>query len=108
MREGWIKLAENYDLKIKISGIPALSTYTFESNDTLKYKTLIAQEMLDKGFLASTNFYASTAHNNDYLKSYFEALDDIYFKISKCEKGDLNIDNLLKGPVCHSSFKRLN
>ena len=28
--------------------------------------------------------------------------------IAACEKGDMKIENLLKGPICHSGFKRLN
>ena len=108
MREGWEKLANNHKLNILISGIPALSTYSFVSENALKYKTYITQEMLKKGYLASTNFYASTAHNSENLNLYFKALDDIYYKISECEKGRFRIEDLLDGPVCHSGFKRLN
>lgn len=108
MRAGWQKLANAHQLSITISGIPALSTYAFNSPDKLAYKTLITQEMLDKGFLASTNFYASTAHNDVNLELYFTALDEVYHKIANCEKGIEKIDNLLKGPICHSGFKRLN
>ena len=108
MREGWQTLADTHGLSITISGIPALSTYGFNSSDAMAYKTLIAQEMLDKGFLASTNFYASTAHNDDNLELYFTALDEVYHQIANCENGNLKIENLLKGPICHGGFKRLN
>ena len=108
MRQGWQKLAEDHNLEIDISGIPSLSTYSFKSNKSLEYKTLITQEMLKKGYLASTNFYASIAHNIDNLNLYFEALNDVYILIAECEKGNLKIENLLKGPICHSGFKRLN
>ena len=108
MRKGWQQLADEYNLKITISGIPSLSTYSFNSDKALEYKTFIAQEMLAKGYLASTNFYASTAHNEENLKVYFEALNDVYSIISDCEKGIKNIDELLNGPVCHGGFKRLN
>ena len=108
MREGWQKLADDYNLEIDISGIPSLSTYSFNSNKSLEYKTLIAQEMLKKGYLASTNFYASTAHNENNLNLYFEALNDVYSIISACEKGNIKIEDLLEAPVCHSGFKRLN
>lgn len=108
MRNGWQKLADNYNLEISISGIPSLSTYSFNSTDCLAYKTLIAQEMLKKGFLASTNFYASTAHNDENLDLYFNALESVYQQISKCEKQELHIENLLEGLICHSGFKRLN
>ena len=108
IRDGWNKLADSYNLKITISGLPAISTYTFMSKNNIKYKTLITQEMLKKGFLASTNFYACTEHKQNYVDSYFTALDEVYNLISKCEFNDLKIDDLLDGPVCHSGFKRLN
>ena len=108
MRKGWQKLADNYNLDISISGIPSLSTYSFSSPDALAYKTLIAQEMLKKGFLASTNFYASTAHNDENLDLYFNALETVYQQISSCEKGNSKIMDLLEGPICHGGFKRLN
>ena len=108
MRSGWKKLADDHNLNIVISGIPSLSTYVFEGNKGLEYKTFISQEMLKKGYLASTNFYASTAHNENNLKSYLEALNDVYKVISDCEKGNIEIEDLLDGPVSHSGFKRLN
>ena len=74
------KLADVHKLKIEISGLPAISTYSFKSENNLKYKTFISQEMLKKGFLASTNFYACTEHSNEYIESYFTALDEVYEK----------------------------
>jgi glutamate-1-semialdehyde aminotransferase len=108
MRNGWEKLANLHNLEINISGIPALSTYGFKSPNALAYKTLIAQEMLKKGFLASTNFYASTAHNQSALEQYFNELDAVYGLISECEKGNKKIEDLLEGPICHGGFSRLN
>jgi glutamate-1-semialdehyde aminotransferase len=108
MREGLMKLAEESDLEITISGIPAITTYSFNSEENLKYKTLITQEMLKKGFLASTNFYASIEHNEEHFSQYFEALANIYEVINECEKGNKNISEILDGPVAHSGFNRLN
>ena len=108
MRAGWLKLAEENNLQIAISGIPALSTYVFKSKHAIAYKTFITQEMLKKGFLASTNFYASITHTEEYFDNYFNALNKIYHVIDKCEQGIININNLLEGPVCHVGFQRLN
>jgi glutamate-1-semialdehyde 2,1-aminomutase len=108
MQKGWNELAEIHDLDISISGIPALSTYSFQSENALKYKTLITQEMLKKGFLASTNFYACIKHSEENFNLYFEALNIVYKSIKNCETGHDDIDKLLEGPVCHSGFKRLN
>ena len=108
MQSKWKALANQHKLSITISGIPALSTYSFNSEYALAYKTIIAQEMLKKGFLASTNFYACTEHSDDKFESYFNALDEIYKVIAECESGNIKIESLLEGPICHSGFKRLN
>ncbi len=108
MQKGWLSLASSHKLKITVAGIPALSTYSFDYPNALAYKTLVAQEMLKKGFLASTNFYACTAHTDDNLNLYFDALNEVYSLIKACEEGIMNIDCLLEGPICHSGFRRLN
>jgi glutamate-1-semialdehyde 2,1-aminomutase len=108
MQAGWKKIAEENRLKITLSGIPALCSYTFDSNNALAYKTYITQEMLDKGFLASTNFYACTEHTDNHFEKYFNILDNVFVTLGKCENGLQDINKLLSGPICHSGFKRLN
>lgn len=108
IQDGWKKLSEAHELKISISGIPALSTYSFESEYALHYKTLVTQEMLKKGFLASTNFYACTEHSDKHIDDYMNELDKVFSMIRQCEDKSLNILEILNGPVCHSGFKRLN
>jgi glutamate-1-semialdehyde aminotransferase len=108
MQRGWKDLAKSHGLDITVSGIPAMTTYNFHSENSAIYKTFITQEMLKKGFLASTNFYACTEHKKEHLAHYFEALDGVYATIAKCESDVLNINSLLDGPICHSGFKRLN
>ena len=64
--------------------------------------------MLGYKFLAANIVYLSTAHNEKILKRYSEHLDEIFYTISECEKGNLDIANILKYPVSHSQFGRLN
>jgi glutamate-1-semialdehyde aminotransferase len=108
MREGWLKLADDNKLNISVAGIPSLSTYSFQSESALKYKTYVTQEMLKKGFLASTNYYAAITHEEEYFDLYYNGLNEVFADISKCERGVRNIDEMLEGPVCHSGFQRLN
>tara|TARA_R110002072_G_scaffold90476_2_gene202326 strand:+ start:21529 stop:22836 length:1308 start_codon:yes stop_codon:yes gene_type:complete len=108
VKEQWLNIAKNNNLRIDTFGIPALAGFSFISNDALKYKTLITQELLKKGYLASTVLYSCTAHTKPVINSYLEELDTVFQKIEKCERGTLNIDDLLEGPVCHGGFKRLN
>jgi len=107
VRRCWQELADEFHLKIAHWGIPALTGFSFESENALEYKTLISQEMLEKGFLASNSVYVSTEHTPEILDRYFEAIRPIFRLIAECESGR-PVQPLLKGPVCHSGFKRLN
>ena len=103
----WKILANKYNLEINTWGLPALSGYTFDSSNALAYKTLITQEMLKKGYLASNSVYVCTEHTQDVVDGYFKALDPIFAIIKECEDGR-DINSILEGPICHSGFKRLN
>jgi glutamate-1-semialdehyde aminotransferase/spore coat polysaccharide biosynthesis protein SpsF (cytidylyltransferase family) len=103
----WKKLAEKYNLTLEISGLPSLVSFNIHTENWLKYKTLITQEMLKKGFLAANAIYVCTEHTHDIIDEYFKCLEPIFATISDCENGR-NIDQLLEGPVCHGGFKRLN
>ena len=103
----WKILAAKYNLEIDTWGIPALCGFTIKSTSSLAYKTLITQEMLKKNFLAANSVYVCTEHKKEIIDAYFDALDPIFKLIKECEEGrDINL--LLKGPICHNGFKRLN
>lgn len=107
IRERWQKLADRHGLKINHWGLPALTGYTFDSPNALAYKTLITQEMLAQNYLASNSVYVCTEHTPAVVDGYFEALNPIFGLIRECEDGR-DVMALLKGPVCHGGFKRLN
>lgn len=107
IREGWGKLADKHDLTIEHWGLPALTGFSFKSQNALKYKTLITQEMLSKGYLAGNSVYVCTEHTPEVVAGFFEALDQVFALIKECEDGR-DVMSLLKGPVCHAGFKRLN
>lgn len=103
----WQALSDKHALPITTQGLAALTGFSFRSARALAYKTLVAQEMLAKGFLASTAVYVCTEHTPGVIDSYFEALDPVFALIKQCEEGR-DVMALLKGPVCHGGFKRLN
>ena len=105
--ERWKELACKYELDITTWGLPALTGFSFQSENALAYKTLITQEMLGKGYLASNIVYVCTEHSNDIINEYFENLAPIFSTIKECEAGR-DVMSLLNGPVCHAGFKRLN
>lgn len=105
--ERWQVLADHHGIEIVRSGLPAISAFGFGGPNALAYKTLITQEMLSKGYLASNLVFVCVAHTPDVLDGYFEALDPVFALVRECEDGR-DVNTLLKGPVCHSGFKRLN
>jgi glutamate-1-semialdehyde 2,1-aminomutase len=107
IRQGWQQLADKHGLKIDHWGLPALTGFTFKSPNALAYKTLITQEMLAKGYLAGTSVYVCTEHTPAVVSGFFDALDPVFSLIKECEDGR-DVVTLLKGPVCHAGFKRLN
>lgn len=107
IRDGWQKLADKHELAISHFGLPALTGFSFASEKNLFYKTLITQEMLSKGYLASNAVYVCTEHTQQVVDAYFENLDPIFALIKECEEGR-DVETLLKGSVCHGGFKRLN
>ncbi|MEO8680723.1 MAG: aminotransferase class III-fold pyridoxal phosphate-dependent enzyme [Vicinamibacterales bacterium] len=103
----WNAMADRHGLSITTSGLPALTSFVFNSPRHLSYKTLLTQEMLSKGYLAGTSVYACTEHTPTVVDAYFESLDPVFKLIRECEDG-ADVTTLLKGPICHAGFKRLN
>ncbi|MDC1160499.1 aminotransferase class III-fold pyridoxal phosphate-dependent enzyme, partial [Luminiphilus sp.] len=107
IRDRWQKLADRHGLTISHWGLPALLGFSLHGDNALAYKTLITQEMLASGYLAGNCVYVCIDHTPKVLDGYFDALDPIFRLISECEQGR-DVTELLRGPVCHGGFKRLN
>ena len=105
--KSWLNLGNKYKLDVSVSGLPALTGFNIHSDDWLKYKTLITQEMLKKGILATDSVYVCIEHKYRIVEDYFEKLEPVFEQIERCENG-FPIDQLLDGSVCHVGFKRLN
>jgi glutamate-1-semialdehyde aminotransferase len=106
VQKGWTDLADKHNLKINVGGIAPLGHFAFDYKEPLVLKTLFTQQMLELGFLAPTAYYASYAHKQKHVNLYLKACDKTFALISRAIKQG-NPKKLLKGPVCHSGFKRL-
>ena len=102
-----IKIAKKNDLKINISEVSSILSFSFKSNKHREYKTYLTQEMLRANIIAGTSIYLSIAHNRKIIKKYLYSLNKIFRTIKECESGK-NIYKLLKTPLCQSAIKRIN
>jgi len=101
-----LNISKKTKIELKITGIPPLTSFSFEYKDGLKIKTLFIQKMLERNILAKNSLYLSYAHNTKNINYYLSQISDIFEELYDIIKNN-NIDNSLKGPVCHSGFKRL-
>ena len=106
IQQGWQSAANEAGLKVGVGGIPPLAHFSFEYEDGQAVKTLFTQEMLQRGFLATTAFYASYAHKEEHLDNYLKAAEKS-FTIIKKAIDENRVEKLLKGPVAHTGFYRL-
>jgi len=106
VQEGWREAADQAGLSIDIGGIPPLSHFNLVGNDAQAKHTLFTQLMLERGFLAGKAFYSTYAHQNEHVEIYLDAVKDVFGIITGAVKhGD--VQAMLKGPIAHSSFRRL-
>jgi len=106
VQEGWRVLGEKNGLPLIIGGIPPLGHFSFLGKAPLAMKSLFVQLMLEKGFLASTLFYAMYAHTQNHVDSYLKAVDESFGEISEnCRAG--NLEQKLRGKPATAGFKRL-
>lgn len=104
--EGWVSLAREHNLKIKLEGPNALITFNFDYPNAQELRTLFTQEMLKRGYLATTTVYVSFAHTKDDIKKYMKSVDDVFKLIKKAIERE-SVEKLLEGPVAHKGFTRL-
>ena len=107
INDEWLKAAKKHNIEIETGGIYPLGHFSFAHDKPLVLKTLFTQLMLEKGFLATTAFYVSYAHKEEHVKKYIDSLDESFISIAEAIKSG-SPEKYLKGPVCHSGFKRLN
>ncbi len=107
VQEGWLTAARSSGLAIDAGGIPPLSHFGFDDPQALQMTTLFIQCMLDKGFLASAQFYASYAHQPEHVDAYLRAVQETFDTIAQAKNAG-DVAERLRGPVKHSGFQRLN
>lgn len=106
VQAGWKRLAEKYGFKIDVGGIFPLSHFVFRDDNGLELKAFFVQEMLKKGFLASTSFYSMYAHGDVHVEKYLQSADLVFERMAGVRaQGCLN--SLLRGKPAVAGFHRL-
>lgn len=107
VQQGWQKIADTYQLPIQVSGIPPMSHFRFRLPNHLLLKATFVRKMLQRGFLASTSFYAMHAHSEAHVEQYLSATDEVFEELTRLAHQDSTVDNPSTLPSS-DGFKRLN
>lgn len=105
--EGWLKIAAENGLRLSLHGMPPLTGFDFDAPDSLVLKTYFKQEMLARGFLASSSVYSMLAHTEELVGRYLDAVADVFKLVAESSR-EGNAQDRLNGPVKHEKFQRLN
>lgn len=107
VHDGWTASAARHGLRISVHGTHALGHFDFDHGEQSRLMhTVFNDLLLDAGFLASKNFYASAAHTDEHVHTYREAADGAFKRIST-GLADGSLPSLLHGPLVHTGFARL-
>ena len=101
----WHQTATDNDLSIKLGGLPALANFAIDGRDPVLVKTFIAERMLNKGYLAGVNLYASTAHTADILDDYHDAINTIFGELR--QSSDHEVERRFPHGLAQSGFRRI-
>jgi hypothetical protein len=106
IRKGWEEIASRHDVDIHTGGILPMGHFSFNYPEALSMKSLFVQMMIDRGYLASTSYYAMYAHTEEHCHDYLDAVDDVFGKISQLRK-EGKIEKSMAGGPASSGFTRL-
>jgi glutamate-1-semialdehyde 2,1-aminomutase len=106
VQASWYTAAQRAGLELEIGGIKPLGHFTFPGEQKQAAKTLFIQLMLEHGFLTSTAFYTTFAHQDHHLKIYTNTIQEVFMQIADAQHNN-TLMKQLKGPVAHVGFKRL-
>ena len=108
VKDIWKNNSKKYNVPITINGIDALPTFNFNTYESDGFKTIFTQKMLEEGFLASTLFYPTTAHNDQHIHKYSDGCNRVFENISEILEKNISPSSICRGNYCKPSFKRLN
>ncbi|MCA9041169.1 MAG: aminotransferase class III-fold pyridoxal phosphate-dependent enzyme [Planctomycetaceae bacterium] len=107
LRSGILPIAEQYRIPLNLLGHSPITHFQYNHPQAAEIQTYITIRMLERGILAGGGFYASLAHTSAHIQQYLQALKEIYADLQEPIEQQ-TVDQLLKSPVKHGGFTRLN
>ena len=107
IKQGLLEMARKHNIDLHVEGNPAMLHISFNYPNAQAIRTLYTQEMLKRNVLATGGIYVSLAFKDENIEEFLKAIDDV-FLILKNAIEENKVEQMLEGPIAHSSFQRLN
>lgn len=106
--KGWVACAESAELEIDANhnGLASLARFSFKHPDEIYLSTIFVDRMLDRGWLAFTQFKPSYAHKESHVERYLQDCEAVFQELSQAIKAG-EIKNQLNSPLVRRGFARL-
>ena len=104
--DGWQAAAQKSGLRLHVEGLPSLNHFCFEYDNELILTSLFTQLMLERGYLAYSQFKPSYAHTTEQVAAYLAAVQEVFDRLAQAV-ADNTAEQLLQGPPARRGFYRL-
>ena len=102
VKQVWLSAAKLHGLAVRVSGLPSLANFAFESEHAQVMQTFFTLEMLRRGFLGYRQFKSSYAHTPAIVETYARAVSEVFAALASRDPA-----SLLSSPPAHQGFARL-
>jgi glutamate-1-semialdehyde 2,1-aminomutase len=106
MMSAWTELGDRHGVPVTVRGPEQLPAMSIDHPQADALATLFIARMLRRGFLASTSFSPTYAHQLWHVDAYREAAEPVFAELAEAiERSDA--EDRIGGAVKHRGFTRL-
>ena len=102
VKDIWRNAAQANGIQVRISGLPTLAAFAFETDNPAEWNTRFTINMLREGFLGFRQFKPSLAHDDEAVSLYAIAVEQVFSRFAEDPQC-----TALDTPAHHSGFQRL-
>ena len=106
VRKTWAEACSYYNLNVRFSGLPSLTTLTIDEIDPLILKTFLGERFLEKGYLAGPAIYASLPHEEILTEEFSDVLATMLDELARL-KSSGRIEELTPFGVVSQPFRKI-
>ena len=103
----WSNIALKHGLMIEVTEYKPLISFKLKYKNNNEILTVFIQEMLKRGYLATSSVYVTYSHTKEVVDAYLFSVDEVFELISIAIKNN-EISKILETSIRTDLFKRLN